>query len=232
MQCNFCWSSATAFEPWGQNHDVLMELEVIGGGFRPNARCPRCGSLDRERLVILYLRCSGILPGERALSVLHIAPEPCLGRALKRRPNTRYITGDIAFRRAGIQLDVEALPFPAETFDLIICNHVLEHVQRDSAALLEIRRVLSGAGTAILQVPIANRLAQTREGPTVIDKRERERIFGQADHVRLYGTDYSMRLARAGFRIQSFNVANTFDRRLVERYSLIEREMLFVAQKA
>jgi SAM-dependent methyltransferase len=109
--------------------------------------------------------------------------------------------------RPMVPLNVEDLPFPDESFDLIICNHVLEHVGDDRKAMRELWRALRPAGRAILQVPIADRLNSTREDPSVVSPEARGEVFGQPDHVRLYAPeDYTRRLSEAGFRVQVFDV--------------------------
>jgi SAM-dependent methyltransferase len=98
---------------------------------------------------------------------------------------------------------VQRLPFRDGAFDALLCHHVLEHVPDDRAAMRELRRVLRPGGWAILQSPIRSRLEATLEDPAVTDPRERERLFGQRDHLRQYGRDYADRLRAAGFEVRA-----------------------------
>jgi SAM-dependent methyltransferase len=183
---------------------------------RPYARCPRCGSLERHRLLALYVRDSQSLERPH-LRLLHVAPEPGFARLLARLPNVEYVSGDLEPRRAMVQLDVTALPFPEESFDAVVCNHVLEHVPDDRAALAELYRVLRPGGWALLLSAVDPSLAVTVEEPTLADPEERLRRFGQEDHVRIYGLDYADRLAAAGFVV----TVDHYGRRLGEQAATI-----------
>ncbi len=141
-------------------------------------------------------------PGHR---VLHVAPDRSLRDRLRTSPGVTYVGGDrkepgYTYPPGTIDLDVAALPFPDDDFDLVICSHVLEHVQDDRRAMRELHRVLRPGGLAILLVPMSQR-ADTDEDPTITDPEERARRFGQRDHVRLYGRDYPDRLREAGFTV-------------------------------
>ena len=231
LECPFCGWRLARFLPHGHHHAVLAQLRVVGGGVRANAVCPMCFSMDRERLVYLYLRhhCRILQLHGR---VLHIAPERRLGGWLASLPALHYIGADVAARRITCRMDVTDLPLPDRSVDAIICNHVLEHVPDDARALKEFHRVLKPSGFAVLQVPIGLALAETREDVTVDDPQERERTFGQVDHVRIYGRDYPMRLARAGFECRLYDPVADLGLDAVRRFSLIEGERLHVARKA
>lgn len=172
-------------------------------GNRKHYQCPWCGSTDKERLVWWYL--SQILaPGQR---ILHIAPERNTRRRIQEIPNIEYTCGDKFYgdprykdgRYDGVdEVDITALPYADHSFDIIICNHVLEHVEDDVRALSELHRVLKPGGKAILQVPVSYS-TKTIEDPTAKTEEEHERVYGQRDHVRIYGTDYPARLEKAGF---------------------------------
>jgi SAM-dependent methyltransferase len=175
----------------------LRRLRTSGGPFpAPDSICPACGSLERHRVLWLYLRDRGDLFVEQ-LRLLHLAPEPCLERRLRRRPNLEYLSADLEPGTAMTAADLQRLPFEDATFDRILCIHVLEHVTDDAAALRELHRVLAPGGEAIVMVPLYG--ATTQEDPAATPA-ERLRRFGQADHVRLYGTDLTDRLANAGFQ--------------------------------
>jgi SAM-dependent methyltransferase len=170
------------------------------GGRRRNVRCPRCGSLERERLLWVFLRARPDLLTP-PLRLLHVAPEPQLQRRLRSFPGIAHVSGDLSSPLADVSLDIRAMPYPDATFDAIICNHVLEHVPEDRQAMREIRRVLDPDGWAILQVPVDRCRERTDEDPSVTSPSARARRFGQADHVRVYGLDYPSRLAEAGFDV-------------------------------
>lgn len=186
---------------------------------RAYAKCPRCGSLERHRVLWLFLERETELfwrPG----SMLHIAPEYALLRRLERVEGLRYLSGDLDSALADVELDLLDLPFESESFDWLICNHVLEHVADDRRALAEINRVLKPGGWAILMCPVDHRRARTLEDPVVSSPRERHRVFGQADHVRLYGRDYADRLAAAGFSVRAERYGEDCEKREINRFGL------------
>lgn len=142
-----------------------------------------------------------------------------------------YITADIESPLAKVKMDVHEIPFDDNTFDVLFCNHVLEHVNDDKKALSEIFRVLKKGGWAILQIPLFYPLPeQTIEDPSIEDPKERERLFGQDDHVRKYGLDYKDRLAVAGFKIRE-NYINKLPEEEIYKFGLDKREILFVVEK-
>jgi SAM-dependent methyltransferase len=170
-------------------------------GDRDGAACPRCDSLERHRVLWIWLREHGGL-GTQARDVLHLAPEPGLRQALLAAPGVRWTGGDLHPDDPGVRpLDVTALPFGDGSFDLAICSHVLEHVVDDAAALRELRRVLRPGGRAVLQQPVDPALDRTSEDPSAPPV-ERLRRFGQEDHVRIYGADFPDRLRAAGFDVE------------------------------
>jgi len=165
---------------------------------RPNAQCPQCGSFERHRLLWLYLYDRTNL-FQKHLRILHIAPEPCIEHALKRLPNLEYLTADISNPLAMLQMDITQIPFSDNSFDVILCVHVLEHIVNDRQAMRELYRVLRPEGWGILQVPIYGET--TDEDASITNPQERLRRFGQEDHVRIYGSDYKNRLEDAGFTV-------------------------------
>jgi SAM-dependent methyltransferase len=209
-RCPVCGARVRRFLPPKYNYRVLRELRVVGGIPRAADECPVCRANERTRLLYLYLRDHTRLfaGGERTL---HVAPERAIVLKARSLPADTYICGDmdpgryLSFRPM-VPLDVEALPFPDASFDLIICNHVLEHVGDDRRAMRELWRALKPSGRAILQVPIAERLTETREDASVVSPEARAAVFGQPDHVRLYAEgDYIARLSGAGFRVEMFD---------------------------
>ncbi|MBE0429908.1 MAG: methyltransferase domain-containing protein [Thermoleophilia bacterium] len=204
-KCPFCGSSLRAFLPFGFEFTVLKEMKVAGGGYRPNALCPVCSSLDRERLVYLFLLHKTDI-FERPGRLLHVAPEARLAEIFRTTENLDYLTADISAKTAMVEMDITNIQFPDASFDVIICNHVLEHIIDDGKAMSELHRTLKPGGMAILQVPVSQALKDTYEDFEITDKAEREEVFGQGDHVRIYSSaGYQHKLARAGFKVNAFN---------------------------
>ena len=167
---------------------------------RPNALCPRCASKARHRLIWLYLQRKTNLFTDR-LRVLHFAPEYVFRGKLATLTTLDYVTADIDSLMAMIKADITCIPIRNNAFDVILCNHVLEHVTADGQALDELFRVLKPGGWAVLQVPIDRKRTKTFEDPSIVTPEERERWFHQKDHVRVYGMDYKDRLVAAGFDV-------------------------------
>lgn len=214
-ECPICRSRVSRLKPMGR---------------RPDARCPVCGSLERHRLIWLYCRKSTELFDGRPRRLLHIAPEPCLARVLKRISGLEYIRSDFAGSRTTIRLDVAAIPFQDDSFDIVLCNHVLEHVADDRRAMRELRRVLKPGGWAIMQVPIKG--ATTLEDPGITSPEARALHYGQDDHFRQYGLDYEQRLRDAGFVVERNSFASRYSTAERQRYGLIEDEDLYCCTKS
>ena len=230
-----CGARVRRYLPEGYPIPVLRELDVVGGEHRAERCCPICHATTRSRLVWWYLESrSGIL--ERPVRLLHLAPEYCIYRRLSAAPGVSYCAGDFearryAFARGIVGLDATALPYPDSRFDAVLANHVLEHVGDDWRALAEIRRVLRPGGFAILQVPVAQRLAVTREDPSIVDPEEREAAYGQWDHVRLYGLDYPSRLEKAGFEVHELTEHARQGDAFLAHWLVDPREVLYVARR-
>ncbi len=191
---------------WGNK----VECPICGGHFRKflpygygeamdNRLCPKCLSLERHRLLWLYLKeKTGFFTDN--LKVLHFAPEQPFLKRFRALKNLDYTTADIDSPIADLHLDVTEMNNPYTQYDVLICNHVLEHVDNVDKAFSEIKRVLKPGGWAILMVPI-NPDVDTFEDPSVTDPEERKRLFGQYDHVRQFGRDYADVLSKAGFKV-------------------------------
>lgn len=230
-ECPLCAGHFRKFLPLGVKSTVLVEKKVIGGGYRKDARCPGCESSDRERLLYLFLRSETDLFTDR-MSVLHVAPEAGLGVLLQRQPGIDYFTGDRSPGWWTLRMDLTALPLADRTFDVVICNHVFEHVRDDVKAMREVHRVMKGGGWAVLQVPIGAALDATLEDPAVSDARERERLFGQHDHVRLYSkADYVRRLESVGFAVSAIPYARMLGDSAIRRFGLLEDEEIFYCRR-
>jgi SAM-dependent methyltransferase len=186
---------------------------------RPHAKCPRCGALERHRLLWLYLTERTNL-FSRPMSLLHFAPEYAYKRRFKRIDGLRYVTADLDSALAVHSCDIMDLPFTDASFDAVLCSHVLEHVEDDRLALAEIRRVLRPGGWAILMSPIDRRRASTFEDAELTTPADRHRAFGQSDHVRLYGRDFAERVCAAGFAVRSDRYLERLGEATIARYGL------------
>ena len=204
FNCPICQSRLRKLRPFGFDFPVLKEKNVIGGGFRLNAQCPVCKSTDRERLLYLYLsKISSLSNGNKKL--LHVAPEPRLRDYLRGLANVDYLDADLNAEKChGADGYKPILIYPDEYFDVIICNHVLEHIIDDLKAMRELFRVMKTGGWGILQVPVSASLQNTFEDATVVSAAQREVVFGQSDHVRIYASDYIQRLEESGFKVGLF----------------------------
>lgn len=197
--------------------------------------CYYCGSTDRERLLYVYLFETEQHTQIKKMRILHIAPENNLYSLLKGIINLEYVAGDKfmagyenAYPPGVVDLDIRALPFENNFFDLIICNHVLEHIEEDARAMTELYRVLKIGGRAILQVPIGKNLHKTYEDFSIVEPSEREIHFGQDNHVRIYGQDYTKRLQLCGFDTERSAIAALPQ---FAEYGLNPDEILFIGRK-
>lgn len=164
--------------------------------------------------------------------MLHIAPELSYMKKFESLENLDYTTADIESPLAKVKMDVHDIPFEDNTFDIIFCNHVLEHVHDDLRAMSEMKRVLRPGGWAILQVPFYYPLGEgTISDPTIEDPREREKRFGQDDHVRLYGKDYARRIRSTGFEVMEEKMVLEMEPDEVRRFALPPQEIIYRAVK-
>lgn len=228
--CPMCGWHARTFYAAGFSYPVLETYHVVSAGRRDNVRCPRCNSSSRERLTYLYL--TRLFPAFGTGRVLHVAPEPKMESVLRLTYPNRYVSLDIDQRRADVVASVEDIPFPNDSFDLLLCAHVLEHVPDDRKALREFARVLTPDGTALLLVPFSPVLSETFEDWSVTEEKDRERVFGQSDHVRIYGMDFTKRIAESGLAVRELYAADFLSPAEVARYALDSKEPLFVCEKA
>ncbi len=164
--------------------------------------------------------------------MLHIAPEACYINRFQKLHGDNYITADIESPLAKVKMDIHQIPFDENHLDVVLCNHVLEHVRDDIQAMREIRRVLKPGGFAILQVPFFNPIPDvTLEDASITDKREREKIFGQDDHLRKYGKDYPQRIAQSGLTPIEDSFANTLSDETCKKFGLSKGEIIYKAIK-
>jgi SAM-dependent methyltransferase len=219
VECPICNHHYRKFLPYGRINP------------RPNALCPHCLSLERHRLIWVYLKEKTNFFSDQ-LDVLHIAPEPCFMKRFEKQHGEKYITADIESPLAKVKMDIHDIPFPENHFDVVLCNHVLEHVQDDIKAMSEIYRVLRPGGFAVMQVPFFAPVPEvTLEDPTIINPREREKAFGQSDHVRKFGKDYANRIERSGLTAEASTFAKELNEDKVLRYGLVRNEILYIGRK-
>jgi SAM-dependent methyltransferase len=219
--CIICEKNCPTFLPFGLTK-------------RPNALCPNCHSLERDRLIYCFLK-------ERTnffrakIRLLHVAPEMPFYNLFINSKNIHYLPCDLTpenfpFENSIRKIDLTNIPLEDNSFDVILCSHVLEHIIDDLTAMKEIYRVLSPGGWAILHVPIDNKREFTFEDFSLTSDEDREMAFGQKDHVRVYGKDYPARLKKAGFYVEEVDVLNNFSSAKKSKYGLLT-EKLFVVKK-
>lgn len=198
---------------------------------RENVLAPGTLSLERHRLFWLYLKNETSFFSKK-LRVLHFAPEQAFLTRFKKQKNLSYTTTDLNSPIADVKADICKLPFEDHSYDFIICNHVLEHIPDDTKAMQELFRVLAPGGTAILQVPYDKERTTTFEDNTITDQEERTKIFGQYDHVRVYGMDYFEKLHTIGFNVEAVDYTATLTEETIKKYSLAKGELLPVCYKS
>ena len=231
-----------------------MFLPYGYGTQRNNVLSPSTLSLERHRLLWLYLQNetdffqsaldsdSPVTKNKRitlrkdaetnsALKVLHFAPEQEFYKRFKRQTNIDYTTTDLLSPLADVKADICNLPFADNTYDVIFCNHVLEHIPDDTKAMQELFRVLKHGGMGIFQIPQDLSRATTFSDDNIVDQKERAKIFGQYDHVRVYGRDYFDKLRSIGFKVEEVDYTNTIAPQLVEKYCLAKGEIIPVCFK-
>ena len=200
------------------------------GKQRNNVLSPSTLSLERHRLLWLYLKNETDFFSAK-LRVLHFAPEQAFYKRFRKMSNLDYITTDLNSPLADVKADICKLPFKENEFDVILCNHVLEHIPDDTKAMQELYRVLKVGGIAILQIPQDLNREKTFEDNTITDKKERAKIFGQYDHVRIYGRDYFDKLRSIGFQVKEVDYTKTLPDTNITKYCLAKGEIIPVVFK-
>ena len=200
------------------------------GKQRENALSPGTLSLERHRQMWLYLQNETDF-FTKNYKVLHIAPEQEFLRKFKKMKNLDYTSADLFSPIVDVKADILDLPFEDESFDVIFCNHVLEHIEDDRKAMSELYRVMKKGGWGILQVPMKNSLEKTYEDFTITDPKERQKHFGQYDHVRWYGMDYFDRLKSVGFDAEANFYSQKFSDADIKKFGLNRNEILPIVRK-
>ncbi len=221
-----------------------LECPICGGRFRRmrhgrgrrDVQCPRCGSYERVRALWLFLRDQTDLT-EGSHRVLHFAPEPSIAAVIGALPGVEYVSADISPGVAMEVVDITAIPAALGSFDIVVCSHVLEHVPEDGRAMGEVFGALRAGGTAYFMQPVDFERAATYEDAAIVAPEERERAFGQFNHVRVYGRDIRERLGKAGFEVSERRYTEELDPADRARYALQDgdatarEDVVFVAAK-
>ena len=197
---------------------------------RDNALSPGTLSLERHRLLWLYLENETRFFKEK-LKVLHFAPEAAYYSRFKNLSNLIYHTTDINSPLATIKADICDLPMKDNSYDFILCNHVLEHIIDDKKAMKELYRVLKKGGIGIFQVPLDENRKKTYEDSSIVTPNERNKAFGQYDHVRIYGMDFFDRLSETGFKVEKCNYTSQLSKEEIEKFCLPNNEIIPVCYK-
>lgn len=196
---------------------------------RDNALCPWCLALERHRLMWIYLkRETDFFTANPRL--LHIAPEKCFIKRFERLLGDNYITGDLESPLAKVKMDIQNIPFDDNEFDVIFCNHILEHVEDDRLAMREMYRVMRHGGWGIMLSPVTEGKKTTYEDSSITTPEGRHKAFGQHDHMREYGEDYADRLVEAGFEVEAINYIKMLPTDVVEKHAL-RKEIIYVVRK-
>ncbi len=215
----------------GRTYRKFLPYGYGGRAKRDNVLCPGSLSLERHRLLWLYLKEKTDFFTTKH-NMLHIAPEQCFYKLFKAQKNLKYTTGDYNSPIADIHFDLHNAPFKEGEFDVIFCNHVLEHVEDANQCMRELYRIMKPGGWGIFQVPLDTTRAVTLEDSNIKSAEDREKHYWQKDHVRLFGLDYKDKLMAAGFEVKVDDFVNTLGADLVDRYRLPAGEMLYLCRKA
>ena len=227
VNCPICNSSFEVFGEYGLTK-------------RTNAKCHNCGSLERHRLIYLYLtETMNIFDKNiKPIRLLHFAPEKISYERFDLNQSISYTPCDLfpeLYNYGGKskikKVDITNIPFEDQSFDIILCNHVLEHIPDDNLAMSELYRVLSEGGNGIFQVPIDYSRKETYEDWSITSPEEREKAFGQNDHVRWYGQDYKNRLEKVGFTVNEIDIKSKFTSDEIFKFGLMESEKIYHCKK-
>jgi SAM-dependent methyltransferase len=199
---------------------------------RENVLCPYDLTLERHRLMWLYLKNHSNFFTADHLNVLHIAPEQCFHKRFKEQENLNYLTGDLVSPIADLHFDLHDIPLEDNRFDVIFCNHVMEHVDDAVKCMIELCRVMKPGGWGIMQVPQDFSRETTYEDPSITSPAEREKHFWQKDHLRLFGRDYPDWLRKGGFTVTEFDMNDFYSEEIQDRYRLSNGEILYIVSKS
>ena len=220
VACPVCERSFSKFLSYGSNV-----------AHRENVLCPYDLTLERHRLMWLYLKNESVFFTKSNQDVLHIAPEQCFYKLFKNQNNINYLTGDLESPLADLHFDLHNIPLQENKFDVVFCNHVLEHVTDAKKCMSELYRVMKPGGFGIFQVPQDFTREVTYEDPSIVTPEEREKHFWQYDHVRLFGRDYPQWIEKAGFQVKEYRLADSFSEAQIDKFRISMDEILYIATK-
>ena len=220
VECPVCERSFRKFLSYGA--DIVH---------RDNVLCPYDLTLERHRLMWIYLKNNSDFFTKENLTVLHMAPEQCFHKLFQNQKNLDYLTADIVSPIADIHFDLHDIPLEDNRFEVIFCNHVMEHVDDPIRCMSELHRVMKPGGWGIMQVPQDWNRDETYEDSSIVTPEEREKHYWQYDHVRLFGKDYPDYLKKAGFEVEEFNREVHIGIEKMKRYRLDENEILYIVKK-
>ena len=192
--------------------------------------CPKCGSLERHRLMVLYLKIKTDFFSKKT-KVLHFSPHSILRRKFLKTANLEYISVDLESNKVMYNMDITNLLFKDRTFDCILCYHILEHVKNDNLALKEMFRVLKPDGWAIIQTVIDLKLEKTYEDSNIVSPKKREQFYGHKNHYRIYGRDYRQKLEKVGFKVKIDKFAFNFDNNKIKKFGISKNEAICYCYK-
>ena len=219
-------------------HSAFRIFAAAGNPKRKNALCLNCGSLERHRLLWLYFNeKTDLLKPQNEIKLLHFAPEKVFFDIFANAHNILYEPCDLRPENYNFssntkinKVDITNVPFENNYFDFVICNHVFEHIEDDKLAMSELHRVMKKGGVGIFQVPIDYDLDETYEDATVVSPKDRERVFGQSDHCRIYGKDYAERLKQFDWLVLEDNFVSNFSPDDIFRYGLMDTELIYICR--
>tara|TARA_Y100001970_G_C14110263_1_gene790467 strand:+ start:45 stop:839 length:795 start_codon:yes stop_codon:yes gene_type:complete len=229
--CPICKFKASKFLPYGKDYEAIKKFKIIGMGFRENAICPNCFSKDRERLSYLFLES---LISKKSINfsskILHFSPENSLERNFFRKKFSNYFTADIIKNKSDFVIDLQNFNFKEKNFDLVICNHVLEHIEDDILALKNIFSILKPGGIAILQAPVSTIIDIDFKKEGVTSNADRLKFYGQTDHVRIYSEkNFLQKIKNIGFEFNINEMIN--EKNNLPSYGLNKMEKVIFATK-
>lgn len=214
----------------GKTYRKFLPYGYGGIAKRNNVLSPGTMSLERHRALWLYLKAKTDF-FTAPYKMLHIAPEQCFYKIFKGMKNLDYTTGDYNSPIADVHFDLHKAPFDDNSFDVIFCNHVLEHVEDSAQCMRELYRIMKPGGWGIFQVPIDVNRKETYEDKSITSPEEREKHYWQKDHLRLFGLDYKDKLEAAGFKVNEDNFVQTLSPEQTDRYRISREETIYFCRK-